>query len=69
MAINGLAWTRRALALGAAAALAAAPALGADGSLPRIASQGGRHALIVDGSPFLLLGAQVNNSSAFSPGP
>ncbi|MES1971318.1 MAG: DUF5597 domain-containing protein [Pseudomonadota bacterium] len=65
MAINGLAWTRRALALGAAAALAAAPALGADGSLPRIASQGGRHALIVDGSPFLLLGAQVNNSSAW----
>lgn len=65
MAINGLAWTRRALALGAAATLAAAPALGADGSLPRIASQGGRHALIVDGSPFLLLGAQVNNSSAW----
>lgn len=33
--------------------------------LPRIASANGRHALIVDGAPFLILGAQVNNSSNY----
>lgn len=33
--------------------------------LPRIASQDGRHALIVDGAPFMMLGAQLNNSSAW----
>ncbi|MBS0226463.1 MAG: DUF5597 domain-containing protein [Proteobacteria bacterium] len=31
--------------------------------LPRITSHEGRHALWVDGAPFLVLGAQVNNSS------
>ena len=31
--------------------------------LPRIATDHGRHALLVDGKPFLILGAQVNNSS------
>jgi beta-galactosidase GanA len=31
--------------------------------LPRIATDHGRHALFVDGKPFLILGAQVNNSS------
>lgn len=33
--------------------------------LPRVASEGGRHALFVDGRPFLMLGAQVNNSSNY----
>jgi beta-galactosidase GanA len=33
--------------------------------VPRIESRNGRHALIVDGAPFLMLGAQVNNSSAW----
>ena len=33
--------------------------------VPRIVTQGGRHALIVDGAPFLMLGAQVNNSSNY----
>ena len=33
--------------------------------LPRIESRNGRHALIVDGAPFLMLGAQVNNSSNY----
>jgi beta-galactosidase GanA len=28
-------------------------------------SQDGRHALLVDGTPFLMLGAQVNNSSNY----
>lgn len=32
---------------------------------PRIVSRDGRHALMVDGKPYLLLGAQVNNSSGW----
>ncbi|MBC9035163.1 DUF5597 domain-containing protein [Sphingomonas sp. JC676] len=32
---------------------------------PRVESREGRHALIVDGQPFLMLGAQVNNSSNY----
>lgn len=32
---------------------------------PRIVSDQGRHALLVDGKPYLILGAQVNNSSAW----
>ena len=47
-----------ALALGLFAALPAAAA-----SLPRVVSQNGRHMLLVDGQPYLILGAQVNNSS------
>ncbi|WP_439649164.1 DUF5597 domain-containing protein [Dyella mobilis] len=35
----------------------------AGGGIPRIVSEQGRHELLVDGKPFLLLGAQVNNSS------
>jgi len=31
--------------------------------IPQIVSKDGRHALMVDGAPFLVLGAQVNNSS------
>ncbi|MDW5264786.1 MULTISPECIES: DUF5597 domain-containing protein [Acidobacteriaceae] len=34
-------------------------------SLPRIVQKDGRYALFVDGAPFLMLGAQVNNSSAW----
>ncbi|HVF18219.1 MAG TPA: beta-galactosidase [Steroidobacteraceae bacterium] len=33
--------------------------------LPRIVENNGRHSLIVDGAPYLILGAQVNNSSAW----
>jgi hypothetical protein len=33
--------------------------------LPHLVSQDGRHALIVDGKPFLMLGAQSHNSSAW----
>ena len=32
---------------------------------PHVESRDGRHALIVDGRPFLMLGAQVNNSSNY----
>lgn len=33
--------------------------------LPEIVSRDGRHALLVDGEPFLVLGAQANNSSNY----
>jgi hypothetical protein len=36
-----------------------------DPSLPRIVERNGRHALFVDGAPYLVLGAQANNSSAW----
>lgn len=34
-------------------------------SIPHLVHKNGRHALIVDGEPFLILGAQCNNSSAW----
>src|SRR5271170_7027526 len=37
----------------------------ADAGLPRLVEQNGRYALMVDGAPFLVLAAQVNNSSAW----
>ena len=37
----------------------------AERPIPRIVEKQGRHALLVDGAPFLILGAQVNNSSAW----
>ncbi|KQM65121.1 glycoside hydrolase [Sphingomonas sp. Leaf17] len=33
--------------------------------IPRIVTKNGHHALMVDGAPFLMLGAQVNNSSNY----
>src|SRR3712207_2829969 len=33
--------------------------------LPTLVSENGRHALLVDGEPFLMLGAQVHNSSNY----
>jgi beta-galactosidase GanA len=36
-----------------------------DQSLPHFAEQEGRHALIVDGAPYLILGAQAHNSSNY----
>jgi hypothetical protein len=35
--------------------------------IPRIVQKNGRYALMVDGSPYLLLGVQANNSSAWPP--
>jgi beta-galactosidase GanA len=49
------------LASAAFAAAAAAPAAEA----PRIVVRDGRHALLVDGKPFLVLGAQAHNSSNY----
>lgn len=40
-------------------------AVPAAAQIPQIVTRDGRHALIVDGAPFLMLGAQVNNSSAW----
>jgi len=37
----------------------------ANPALPRIAEQDGRHALLVDGAPFLVLGGQAHNSSNY----
>lgn len=46
-----------------------APALPApavrEAPVPQLVSQGGQHALFVDGAPFLVLGAQAHNSSAW----
>jgi beta-galactosidase GanA len=44
--------------VGAAVTVAAAP-------LPEVVTRDGRSALMVDGAPYLMLGAQVNNSSAW----
>ncbi|MGI4981522.1 MAG: beta-galactosidase, partial [Janthinobacterium lividum] len=33
---------------------------------PRIVEKNGRHALLVDGAPYLVLGAQINNSSSWA---
>lgn len=40
-------------------------ALGAESSMPHFEHAGGRHAFIVDGQPFLMLGGQCGNSSAW----
>ncbi len=55
---------RKSATLAAMLALAM-PLAAQETPVPRIASKDGRHALIVDGAPFLMLGAQVNNSSAW----
>ena len=43
--------------------LHAAAQAGATAPIPQVVTRDGRHALMVDGAPFLVLGAQVNNSS------
>jgi hypothetical protein len=47
--------------------LAGAGALGraAEAPLPKLITENGRHALLVDGRPFFMLGGQANNSSAW----
>ena len=40
-------------------------ALSAQAPAPKLVSENGRHALLVDGAPFLVLGAQIGNSSAW----
>ncbi|MFT7723499.1 MAG: DUF5597 domain-containing protein [Roseateles sp.] len=48
-----------------AASLACLFAAATAAELPRLATQDGRHALLVDGRPFLILGAQAHNSSNY----
>jgi len=38
---------------------------GGSGEIPRIVEKDGRHALLVDGKPFLILGGQAHNSSGW----
>ena len=45
--------------------LAAAATLAAAAEAPRLVAKDGRHALLVDGKPFLILGAQAHNSSNY----
>src|SRR3982751_6574045 len=37
----------------------------AEGPIPQIARQGNKYSLLVEGKPYLILGAQVNNSSGW----
>src|SRR5436309_428219 len=53
----------RALLIGGLLAIVPLSASAAD--LPRLVSSAGKHALLVDGAPFLILGAQTNNSSNY----
>ncbi|UIJ47295.1 DUF5597 domain-containing protein [Sphingomonas cannabina] len=53
------------LALGLALAEPAAAQSAEATPIPQLVTRGGRHALLVDGAPFLILGAQVNNSSNY----
>lgn len=52
-------WSSLALFLGATTAFAGSP------TLPRLAHKDGRYALLVDDAPYLMLAAQVNNSSGW----
>ena len=56
-------WLKAGLALALAAMMPVGSAAGEE--LPRLVSREGRHALFVDGAPFLMLGAQANNSSNY----
>ena len=44
---------------------AASPSKAGDAPIPQLVSKDGKHALLVDGEPFLILGGQSNNSSNY----
>jgi len=50
---------------GALCALAVSAAYAQAGALPHLVQNDGRHALIVDGQPFIMLGVQAHNSSNY----
>ncbi len=54
---------RTALAVTISVFFASAPMLASD--MPKLVAKDGRHALLVDGAPYLILGAQINNSSSW----
>ena len=55
----------RALIFGALLIAAPAAVAAQSAPLPKVVESGGRHALLVDGRPFLILGGQTNNSSNY----
>ncbi|HVU29129.1 MAG TPA: DUF5597 domain-containing protein [Sphingomicrobium sp.] len=55
----------RVLLVGALLLVGSTIADAAGSELPRLVQENGKHALLVDGKPFLILGAQVNNSSNY----
>src|SRR5947209_15925756 len=55
----------RSLLIGALLSLAPVALQAQTGTLPHLVKSGDRHALIVDGAPFLILGGQANNSSNY----
>jgi hypothetical protein len=60
--------TMRMVTVGCVAALLAVGAAwgqAGGGTMPRIVEKDGRHALLVDGQPFFILGGQAHNSSAW----
>jgi len=57
---------RRAMGWAVMALGLATPVAAQSDAVPRIVTKAGRHALMVDGRPFLMLGAQVNNSSNYA---
>lgn len=60
------AYLRRSLAvLGGAVAIGLAGGAAAQAPLPKLVEKNGRHALMVDGAPFLMLGVQVNNAANY----
>jgi beta-galactosidase GanA len=61
----GVAASLAALMTAQAAMAAATTKAGAAPELPRLVERDGRHALLVDGAPFLVLGAQAHNSSNY----
>lgn len=57
---SGLIWLLMAISVAATS-----PASAKEAALPRLVKHDGRYALLIDGKPYLMLGAQVNNSSAW----
>lgn len=62
---RALAFLAGCLALTIGAAAQAQTSARGEAAIPHVLHQDGRHALIVDGAPFTILGAQVNNSSNY----
>lgn len=58
-------WRRWAIAGAALAMVAGSVAHAKPGDAPVLVRKDGRHALMVDGAPFLMLGVQANNSSNY----
>ena len=57
--------TYRILAFGLGLATVLPQGVAQEAPVPRLVQQDGRHALLVDGAPFLMLAAEVNNSSGW----